>query len=39
MTDWQDLVEFMHDPKTQEAVARYEPPPEPQQAALWEKAT
>ena len=40
MTDWQELLEFMHDPKTQEVVARYEPEPEaeePQQSALWDE--
>jgi hypothetical protein len=41
ITDWQELVVWMHSPEVEEAKARYtdEPeaePDEPQQAVLWE---
>jgi len=39
----QVLVAWMHSPEVQAVVAKYEaeeaePPPQPQQAALWEEA-
>jgi len=39
MTDWQEIIEFMHDPETQEAVARQSEPqedeePQPEQMAM-----
>jgi hypothetical protein len=40
MTDWQDLVTWMHSAEVQAAVARNTPEPEaeePQQAAMWER--
>jgi len=42
MTDWRELVAWMHSDETQAAVAKYEAEeaePQPQQAALWEEAS